>query len=339
VDFGFTVQTKAPRALAGVDVGGTKIAVLVADLAGKVLGQLTAPTPLDSPDSTLYAIADAIRRCALDADLEVRDLAAVGVGVPGRVDTRTGLVQQAVNLGWQEMPAGARLFTLLGVPCLLENDVRLAAVGLTRAARADGSQPGHATSMAYLSVGTGIAAGLIINGALYRGAHGMAGEIGHAILDPNGPRCVCGARGCLEAVAAGPAVARLAQEAIEAGAHTSLQGAITAEDVYGAAARSDPVALSITNRVALYLAQAIQQLIMLYDVERVVLGGGVSRAGAAFLNPILEALESLRAQSALAREMLRPGMITLLDPDYDAGTWGALALAGDSLSNEQDHEP
>jgi glucokinase len=308
------------------------------DLSGKELGHTTTPTPHDTADTVLHGIADAIRQCAQASDMEVRDLAAVGVGVPGRVDTRTGLVEQAVNLGWHEMPAGSRLFTLLGVPFALENDVRLAAIGLQRrAANAAGNaQPGDPTSMAYMSVGTGIAAGLIIEGRLYRGAHGMAGEIGHAILDPNGPRCVCGARGCLEAMAAGPAIARLAEEAISSGAHTSMPpGPVTTKDVYQAAANGDPVALSITHRVGLYLAQAIQQLIMLYDVERVVLGGGVSRAGAAFLTPILEALDTIRAQSFLARDMIRPGMITLLEPDYDAGAWGALALASDLAAEAQ----
>ncbi|MGA7730070.1 MAG: ROK family protein [Chloroflexia bacterium] len=342
MDFRFTVQDASPRALAGVDVGGTKVAVLLADVSGRMLGRTVVPTALDSAERTLSTIADAVHRCAQAVGVEMRDLAAVGIGVPGRVDTRTGVVQQAVNLGWQEVPAGARLSSLLGVPCVLENDVRLAAVGLQRRAShtANAGPTGHAESIAYVSVGTGIAAGLIIHGRLYRGAHGMAGEIGHSILDLDGPLCVCGARGCLEALAAGPAIARLAKEAVASGVHTSLRpGAISAEEVYSAAGNADPVALSITHRVGRYLAQAIQQLIMLYDVERVVLGGGVSRAGAAFLNPILNTLENLRAQSELAREMIRPGMITLLDPEYDAGAWGALALANDFMSREQQYEP
>lgn len=335
MDFRYTFQGEPRKVLAGVDVGGTKIAVLLADAAGKALGRTVVPTMLDSPEATLSAIADAVCQCLEESGLGMRDLVAVGVGVPGRVDTRTGVVQQAVNLMWEEVSAGTRLSDLLGVPCVLENDVRLAAIGLQKRSESpenydgDGAQEGYgARSMAYLSVGTGIAAGLIIEGRLYRGAHGMAGEIGHSILDPDGPRCACGARGCLEAMAAGPAIARLAYEVVTSGVITSLRPEATAEDVYRAAEAGDKVAIAITQKVGRYLAQAIQQLVMLYDVERVVLGGGVSRAGVTFLNPILESLERLRMQSDLAHEMIRPGMITLLEPDYDAGAWGAVAIAG-----------
>jgi glucokinase len=163
----------------------------------------------------------------------------------------------------------------------------------------------------------------------------MAGEIGHAVLDPHGPDCVCGLRGCLEAMAAGPAIARLANDAIADGADTLLRhykhatGVITAEDVYRAASEGDPTALGIAETVGGYLAQAIQQLVMAYDIELVVLGGGVSKAGGVFLDPVLNALQDMRSQSDLAREMIRPGMITLLEPGYDAGAWGAVALATD----------
>jgi glucokinase len=187
--------------------------------------------------------------------------------------------------------------------------------------------------LAYLSIGTGIAAGIILSGRLHRGAHGMAGEVGHMIMDPSGPRCGCGSRGCLEALTAGPAIARLGAQAVAAGADTVLRDAqpLTAAAVYQAAAGGDAVALGITRQVGRRLAQALQQLVMAYDVERVVLGGGVARAGAAFLQPILEELARMRADSALAAEMLPAQMFHLLPPDYDAGTWGAVSLASVGL--------
>ena len=136
------------------------------------------------------------------------------------------------------------------------------------------------------------------------------------IVDPGGPRCECGSRGCLEALAAGPAVARLAQQAVAAGAETCLRGAapLTAEAVYGAAAAGDAVAAGIAETVGRALGVAVQGLVMTYDVERIIFGGGVSRAGDAFFGPIARTLDHLRANSPLAREMLPPGVITLLPP-------------------------
>jgi glucokinase len=184
--------------------------------------------------------------------------------------------------------------------------------------------------MAYVSVGTGIAAGLILDGRLYRGAHNFAGEIGHLVIAPNGPRCRCGNRGCLEALAAGPAITRMAEEAVRTSGDTALarHRPVTVAAVYQAAREGDAAAGAIARKVGRYLALALQQLIMAYDVERIVIGGGVSRNGGAFLQPILEELARLRERSALTGEMLQPDMIQLLPPDYDSGAWGAVILAG-----------
>jgi glucokinase len=323
-------QNDRPDLLVGVDVGGTKVAVLVVDSRYQVRSQVTSPTVLDSPQSTLAGIAEAVRQAVELAGADMSDVVRVGMGVPGRVDTATGSVRRAVNLGWEDLPAGQILSAQLGVPCLLENDVTLAAAGAQRYVGGPAAQ-----NMAYISVGTGIAAGLILEGRIYRGAHGLAGEIGHMIIDPNGPLCRCGARGCLEALAAGPAVARLGEEAAGAPGHTLLHRhrPITAGDVYQAAREGDPAALAITHKVAGYLALALQQLIVAYDVECIVLGGGVSRNGDAFLQPILAELARLRENSALTGEVLQPDMIRLLPPDYAAGPWGAALLAGGDLAS------
>jgi glucokinase len=314
--------------LVGVDVGGTKVAALVVDGAGRVLARVSEPTALDNPAATLRGIAAVVRHAVAATGADLDAVAAIGLGVPGRVDSAAGVVRQAVNLRWEEVAVGAWLAADLGAPCFLANDARGAALGLSRHPRYGGG------SLAYISVGTGIGAGVILDGRLYAGAHGMAGEIGHLILDPRGPRCECGSRGCLEALAAGPAVARLAAQAIAAGAETCLRGAspLTAQAVYEAAGAGDSVAASVAETVGAYLGQAVQGLVMTYDVERVIFGGGVSRGGAAFFGPIERTLDRLRADSPLAREMLPPGIITLLPPDYEAGLWGAVALAADGLA-------
>jgi glucokinase len=325
-----SAQTKL---LVGVDVGGTKVAVLVVDEELRVLSRTMMPTVLDGPQGTLSGIAAAVRQGVRRAGGRMSDVAAIGVGVPGRVDPQTGLVRQAVNLGWEELRVGEGLSAKLGVPCFLENDVSLAAYGVQHHLQA-GEADRPPQNMAYVSVGTGIAAGLILNGRIYRGAHGMAGEIGHMVIEPGGPRCQCGARGCLEALVAGPAIARMGEEAAAASDGTLLRRyrPMTAEAVYRAARSGDPAAREITRKVSRYLALALHQLIVAYDMECVVFGGGVSRDGDAFLQPILEELARLREGSTLTSEMLQPDMIRLVPPGYEAGTWGAVLLAAGALS-------
>ncbi|MDQ3930359.1 MAG: ROK family protein [Chloroflexota bacterium] len=322
--------------LVGVDVGGTKVAVLVVQGQERVLSRVIMPTYLEDSEATVWGIVRAIRLALKAAGAEVGEVAGIGLGVPGRVDPYTGVVRHAVNLGWHELPVGERIASELGVPCTLENDVRVAALGaqlyLGSAAPAN---------MVYVSVGTGIAAGLVLEGKVYRGTHGMAGEVGHMIVEPDGPRCVCGARGCLEALAAGPAIARLGKAAARSSKDSLLRkySTVTAGAVYEAARAGDPAAQEVTRKAGRYLALAIQQLVMAYDAECIVLGGGVSREGEAFLQPILHELERLRQDSALAHELLQPYMIRLLPPDYEAGAWGAVVLAGRARASATHRQP
>jgi glucokinase len=312
--------------VAGVDVGGTKVAVLVADRGGNVRSRLTVPTRLDGgPEETVNGIAEAVEESVRLAGRRMGDVGAVGIGVPGRVDPTTGVVRSAVNLGWREMPVGEALSKRLGAPCTLENDVRAAALGVQRYFGKDAPR-----DMSYVAVGTGIAAGLILDGRVYRGAHGLAGEIGHMVVEPDGRNCACGGKGCLETVAAGPAIARMGQEAAKKHETSALRKykLVTAQAVYQAAEEGDEVASELAHKVGAYLALALQQLIVAYDMEMIVLGGGVSRAGDAFLRPLIEELARLRHGSALESEMIQPEMIRLLPPEYDAGTWGAVVLAG-----------
>jgi glucokinase len=170
---------------------------------------------------------------------------------------------------------------------------------------------------------------------LHRGARGLAGEIGHIVLDPSGPRCACGLHGCFEALAAGPAIARRAAERLAAGDTSTLSdfSPPSAADVFAAAGAGDRVAAEIATEVGGHVARAIHELVMAYDVEVVVLGGGVAGAGDAFLDPILRALDRLRDVSPLAREVLRPGVVHLLPADADAGAWGAVVLAASAAAD------
>ena len=301
--------------LVGVDIGGSKIAVLVVDRDARVLARNVAPTAAGAPERAVDEIAAVVGSALADAGATTDDIAALGVGVPGRVDPLTGTVTLAVNLGWSDLPLGARLEAAFGRPCVVENDVRAAALGLHRR-----RVVGPIDDLAYLAVGTGVSAGVVLHGRLHRGARGLAGEIGHVIVDPGGALCACGQHGCLETLVSGSAIARIATE-------RGLGTAATSVDVYHAAASGDPLATEIADAVGRRLAWAVHLLVMAYDVERVVLGGGVSHAGETFVLPIQRELDRMRAASALAREQLTPEIVELLPPGADAGAWGAVVIA------------
>jgi glucokinase len=310
--------------LAGVDVGGTKVAALVVDadghpLARAVRSMIDAGQPLG-----VEPVIAAIEAAVSAAGATARDLAAIGVGVPGGVDHESGVVRHATNLEWIDMPLARLLEDAFGATCRVENDVRLAAAGLI----------GHevaapARSLAYVAVGTGIGAGLVLDGRLYRGERGVAGEIGHVIVDPSGPACRCGQRGCLEAIASGPAIARQAEDAIANGVATSLDAdrPLTAKAVYDAAREQDSLALAITSAAGAVIARAIANLAITCDLQRVLVGGGVAAAGPAFLDPIEAELGRLRGMSSLVAEVLPVGTVRLLPPKFDAVAWGGVDLA------------
>ncbi|MCY7418027.1 MAG: ROK family protein, partial [Chloroflexi bacterium] len=229
----------------GIDIGGTKTAAMVVDSADEVLGRAERPTDRHAPLLVAVEVARAALVAAGAADGSLR---AVGVAVPGDVDARTGIVRLAVNLEAQDLPLGALLAEMLGAPCYVEHDARAAATWLA-------ARPGATGDLAYLSIGTGIAAGVVLDGLPLAGDNGLAGEIGHCIADPDGPLCPCGLRGCLEAVASGPAVARAAQAAIDVGEPSLLRDrpadtVITADAVYAAAARGDLLALQVISAAA-----------------------------------------------------------------------------------------
>jgi glucokinase len=337
-----SARAAATDPVAGIDIGGTKIAALIVDADGAVLGRATRTSSSGDQDGAAATIVACLDDALTGTGVTREDLRAVGVGVPGRVDTARGTVTLAVNLGWHDFPLRAVLEQRLGRPVIIENDVRAAAVGLHRRHdrssgndgrdghdRPDGHdrRDGHGQRadhdhLAYLSVGTGIAAGLVLDGELYRGARGLAGEIGHAIVDGNGPTCTCGQRGCLEAFASGPAIARRA--AVD-----------DAREVYRQAAAGDRDARALVDDVGRRLAWAVHLLVLTYDVRRVVIGGGVSHAGTTFAEPIHRELARLRAASPQAGELMPADIVEILPSGSEAGAWGAIALARSAQDQQE----
>jgi glucokinase len=309
--------------LLGIDVGGTKIAGVAVDgRSGELLAERRQPID----DVPLERQVIGFARGLVEGAGGER-LAAIGVAVPGLVDAGSGVMRLAVNVEAGELAIGPLVAEAMGAPCFVEHDARAAALWLLE--RGD---PGD--SLAYLSVGTGISAAVVIAGRLVRGVTGLAGEVGHTQAVESGPACPCGLHGCLEAVAAGPAVARMAEEAIAGGQTSSLSmGDAGPEAVYRAATAGDPVARAIADQVGIYLARAIRGIVLSYGVDRVVIGGGLSRAGEPFLRPILEELEREQAASPLISHALTPNPVELLPADSDPGAWGAVVVARSGLSN------
>jgi len=308
--------------LIGLDIGGTKIEALAVDQNFITLGRFNHLTDTSSPENFIASVTDAIYQVLNQAHAMPSQIIGIGIGIPGQVNEKTGEVRLAANLNLTTYPLGETISAIFNVPTSIENDVRLAAIGIYHWQKMN--KP--VESIAYLSIGTGVAAGVIINGRLLRGSHGMAGEIGHITVDPNGVLCNCGARGCLEAIVSGPAIV---QQAINAIQFNIPLNEVHAGHVYRAAADRNPSAQVIVQRVSDNISRAIQWLIMTYDVDRVVLGGGVSGAGTAFLTPILSALANYRAQSDLFAAMLQESKIVLLPTGYNAGTWGAVYLTNE----------
>jgi predicted NBD/HSP70 family sugar kinase len=292
----------------GLDIGATKTSgVAVAD-DGTVLAEVREPTEL-GPDGLLRTAARAVDRLR---ELSGHEPAGpVGVGVPGLVDVERGVVEHAVNLGLNgdRLQLASVLSDRLDHPVVLENDVNAATLG---AAEVTG-----ATDLAYVSLGTGLAAGLLLEGRLRRGHDGAAGEIGHIPVDPAGSLCQCGQRGCLETLASGSALA----------AAWPGNGTPPAQALFAAAEAGDRTAVAERDRFATAVACAVRLLALTVNVECVVLGGGVAQLGEPLREAVADALREQSRVSPFLAALDLPGRIRVLPGAVPVAALGA-ALVG-----------
>jgi predicted NBD/HSP70 family sugar kinase len=287
--------------------------------AGDVVATVRRPTDAGDGDRLLRSTGDVLAELATAAGLPVDGFGAVGVGVPGLVDRAAGSVRHAVNLGLGDtpVPLAQHLGAMAQAPVVVDNDVNMAAVGAAAALGCRGD-------LAYLSVGTGLAAGLLLGGRIRRGAHGAAGEIGHLPVDPQGPPCECGQRGCLEALVSGSAIAAR---------WPSGDGAATATSaLLAAAAAGDPRARAVLTEVAGHLAAAVALLAQTVDPELIVLGGGVAEPGPGLLAAVREALHARAARSPVLAAINLADRVTLVPEGVPAGAVGAAVLARHQLA-------
>lgn len=304
----------------GLDVGGTKVAGMVVSATGAILDRRHVETPAADAEATARTVV-AVARDLMADHPEAR---TVGVGAAGLVD-RDGVMRFAPNIAWKEFPLRERIERGVGLPTLVDNDANVAAWGEFRFGAGTA-----ATDMLLVTVGTGIGGGIVAGGRLFRGAHGFAAEIGHVIVEPNGPRCGCGNLGCWEQVASGRAVGRLGVRAghdhpesllvkLAGGDPDAVSGPLVTE----AAKQGDPVAVHVLAEVGRRLGEGIGGLVNVLDPDLVVVGGGVIEAGALLLEPARRAMTD-----AVEAPDHRPAVpLVAAALGNDAGAVGAADLA------------
>ena len=292
----------------GLDVGGTKIAGIALADDGTVLAQVRRPSGWGDAavlDGAVASVIELIDR--LGAPRE--GIRSIGIGIPGLVDAASGVVLHAVNLGVASLGLAAHVHQVLGVACFVENDVKAAALGAAALRR-------DTAPIAYLNLGTGVAAGVIIGGRIWRGARGTAGEVGHLVVDPQGRRCGCGQRGCIETLCGGGALARA----------WGRGGELPVRDILDAADAADETAIALRDDLFRGAAAAVRALVLSADVETVVIGGGLTALAPRIEPGIRARLRRDAAPSPFLQSLRLDERIELLPADSAVAAIGAALL-------------
>ncbi len=273
----------------GVDLGGTKILTSVVNPEGRILSWDRSATPAgQGSEGVIRAILASAERALQGGSVTIERVSAVGIGAPGLVDTKAGILFTSPNLpGWKDIPLRDIIQEKLREKAFLINDGSAAALGEHYFGAAKG-----VSHFIYITISTGIGGGIVIDGKVLNGFKGMAGEIGHMTIADEGPPCHCGNRGCWEALASGTALAKAARKLIETGADTTIlnfaEGKIdnvTAHTVQSAAEKGDPMANDLILKTAYYFGVGVANLINIFNPEMIVIGGGLSNMGERLFKP------------------------------------------------------
>lgn len=291
----------------GLDIGATKILGVLVDGSGRIRAQLRGDT---EPGAEGVVRSAAVVVAGLRREIDGEVSGPVGIGIPGLVDPERGALTHAVNLGidgdW--FPLADRLAEAIALPVAVENDLNAATIGAHLLSGED--------DLVYLSLGTGLAAGFVLRGRLRRGHHGAAGEIGHIPVDPAGPACKCGQRGCLETTASGSALARAWPSADRP----------PAEALFAAAGDGDRNAIAIRDRFAAAVADAVRLAVLAVDPRTVVLGGGVANLGESLRDAVAAALRTQAARSPFLASLNLAERIRVVQRDVPVAALGAAMI-------------
>jgi glucokinase len=312
----------------GVDLGGTSLRALAVGNGNRILSmEKTAIEPDKTPMGLIRDVAGCVKRAVAAAAVPWNRVRAVSVGAPGAVDPAHGIVYKAPNLGWKDVSLGAKLTSLLDVPVLVENDVNAGTVGEHALGAGRGTR-----DMVGIFVGTGIGGGLIFKGELHEGFRGAAAEIGHIVIQADGPRCGCGKKGCVEAMASRTAMERDVRSAVRSGARSIVpqimkerqRSRMTSSVIARALKSRDPVMREVMRRAQFCLGLLVANVVNMLDPESIVIGGGIAeRLQESFVGPIrTTALKYFMRQDGRERIRIVPGML-----GDNAGALGAVVLA------------
>ena len=311
----------------GLDIGGTKISGGVVDGTGAILAKGRRDTPAQDPAAIAEEAASLIRELSTGHEID-----AVGVACAGFIDRTGSTVLFAPNLAWRDEPLKARLESVLDLPVIIENDANAAAWGEFRFGAAV-----DAADMVLITVGTGIGGGIVVDGVLMHGAFGVAAEIGHMRVVPGGFRCGCGNRGCWEMYASGTALVREAQDLVSSGSPLAARlgelcgrdpAALRGPDVTRAAVEGDPAAVELLADLGVWIGEGLASVAAILDPELIVLGGGVSEAGALLIDPALAAFR----RNLTGRGHRPEAQFALASLGNDAGMIGAADLAAQACA-------
>ena len=308
----------------GIDLGGTNIAVGLVSEDGKILRKAETPTLAKRPYADIVRdMAACIAKLLDEAKLTTQDIAAIGIGIPGIAEQKTGRGIFCTNLGWRNIPLRDELKSYYDLPIFIDNDATVAGwaeyqAGVSR----------NTSSSVFLTLGTGVGAGIIVDGKIWSGAHGAASELGHLIIEVDGIPCTCGKCGCTERYCSATAIIRMAKEACALHPDCAILKAvngdvdkITAKTVFDLAKEGDDIASRVFRRYVKYLTIAINNVVSFLDPDMIVLGGGVSRAGDFLLDAVRELLPKY-----LMYPVLPMPEIALAQLGNDAGIIGAALL-------------
>ena len=319
----------------GVDLGGTKILTAVTNYQGKMLSRDHSITPAQKGhEAVIQSILESAYRALEQADVAVSALTAIGVGAPGISNPETGILFTSPNLPrWRDVPLRDIMQERLGKRTFLINDANAAALGEFYFGAARGAR-----NFIYITISTGIGGGIVIDGKIYGGAIGAAGEVGHMTIDDNGPICNCGNKGCWETLASGTALAREARHRIEEGVRTSIleyaEGEVekvTAQVIHKAAEQGDSLAKELIARTGYYVGVGLANLINIFNPELIVIGGGLSNIGDMLLEPAFEV-----AGERAYKEAFQTVRFASAELGRNSGVLGAAAFALREIRRDKD---
>lgn len=312
--------------IVGIDIGGTSVKLGLFAYEGEIIHKWSVPTNTDNNgESIVVDCWNSIQEKLQSMSIGTEEILGIGVGIPGFISN--GIVTEAINIGWKNKNIIQEMRTISGLPVFIENDANLAVLGENWQGAGKGAE--HVVAV---TLGTGVGGGIISNGKILNGKNGMAGELGHLLVEENGAPCNCGQNGCLETIASATGIVRQAKEIIRKMPESSLASyyndkkEITSRDIFQLAYAGDELAEKIVDRVSMELGRAFATLGVILNPEKILLGGGVSQAG----EPFLERITSYFNHYALSK-VVNSCEIVLAELGNDAGIIGAAFLVKQNM--------